>query len=221
MILHFLFFFISLGTVTHIQTAKSQLRCHLIITNFTLPASPMFKWANQSKTRVPAHTPPSLVMWIYPANSSARTCRGSRMRSGSAPCSAAAPWHVAEQNLTSLHAPQRTLGSCLRPPFALHSTKRSWGALCRWSWTHRLPSCSVLHNTRSTSSVPADIFVSINSFHVKTICRTRPTPANFSKYKNWKMECVSTRRFQVTCLNWDWIQTILTWEAFPFYDLLS
>lgn len=102
----FFIFFISLGTMTHIQTAKSQLRCHLIITNFTLPASPMFKWANQSKTQVTSHTPPCLVVWIYPANSSTRSCHGSRMRSGSAPCSAAAPWHITEQNLTPLHVPR-------------------------------------------------------------------------------------------------------------------
>lgn len=102
----FFIIFISLGTMTHIQTAKSQLRCHLIITNFTLPASPMFKWANQSKTQVTSHTPPCLVVWIYPANSSTRSCHGSRMRSGSAPCSAAAPWHITEQNLTPLHVPR-------------------------------------------------------------------------------------------------------------------
>lgn len=102
----FFIILISLGTMTHIQTAKSQLRCHLIITNFTLPASPMFKWANQSKTQVPSRTPPCLVVWIYPANSSTRTCHRSRMRSGSAPCSAAAPWHITEQNLTPLHVPR-------------------------------------------------------------------------------------------------------------------
>lgn len=107
MILHFLlfFFFISLGTMTHIQTAKIQFQCHLVITNFTLPASPMFKWANQSKTQEPACTPPCLVVWIYPANSSTRTCHRNRMRSGSALCSAAAPWHITEQNLTPLHVP--------------------------------------------------------------------------------------------------------------------
>lgn len=92
--------------MTHIQTAKSQLRCHLIITNFTLPASPMFKWANQSKTQVTSHTPPCLVVWIYPAKSSTRSCHGRGMHSGSAPCSAAAPWHITEQNLTPLHVPR-------------------------------------------------------------------------------------------------------------------